>query len=601
MFNDNILLNTWSVQNYIRICADKANLSVTFSSEIKAPMTKGNTIYLPSLNSYTSHEDITKLMRYVNNVVSHQVYKTDFNLVEKYNLAETTSPLGIMWSLWNDARVDRYDYKEWKGDSENMEEYFDTVFEEASISLDRMSRDDKIDKDAVDIISTLLVTEAMVRSNWMAAPNLHLKDMANSLSPKAKKYLSKFIKGEYAEEINNTPPTKKGSEEIMKIAERAYKDMFDLDPEEEKKKMENEGKSSKEGCTGKDDGSSKETDTHTGGNRDKSKDINKDIQEIYIKYEETKRLTESMRTNAADIHLDYTEYTKSGDSFDIAPASKIKILDFETRKARNISFLEEEGIRNERTKSHLHSLNSGGKGAALANRVRKLLQIKTKTRYEYGTKRGKIHDRSLYRATMKEAKGFNERIFKKKYDNHSLDTVVSLLVDFSGSMGTSKMAIAIHSSLLLQEAINQSLRIPLEIIGFSDSGKSSIMMVFKSFDRTVTQGVLQDRMLEGTSYMIQNADGEAISWTHSRLALRREKRKIMIVLSDGSPASDRPGNIYKYTKDVVAAIENSKATEIVGIGIEDKNVSRFYKQHYVINEADQLEEALLHVIEKKML
>ena len=108
-------------------------------------------------------------------------------------------------------------------------------------------------------------------------------------------------------------------------------------------------------------------------------------------------------------------------------------------------------------------------------------------------------------------------------------------------------------------------------------------------------------MSEGLNYMSGNADGEAIVWCYDRLIQRREKKKVMVVLSDGSPCCGRYGDIYGYTQEVVRKIENDHIADIVGIGIEDRNVERIYKNSQVINNSDQLEEAILKLIESKML
>lgn len=201
---------------------------------------------------------------------------------------------------------------------------------------------------------------------------------------------------------------------------------------------------------------------------------------------------------------------------------------------------------------------------------------------------------------MRDAKGFNERVFKQRFENDTLDTAVSLLVDFSGSMGGTKIATAIHSALLLAEAINTSLRIPLEVLGFSDQGKSSIISIFKTFDLPCSTEILKDRMLRSTRYMIQNADGEAVLYQYSRIKPRKEKRKIMIVLSDGSPASDRSGS-SRHMEEVSKRLKAQREVDLYGIGICDDNVERYYNESKVIWDPEELEDALLSVIEKKLL
>lgn len=118
---------------------------------------------------------------------------------------------------------------------------------------------------------------------------------------------------------------------------------------------------------------------------------------------------------------------------------------------------------------------------------------------------------------------------------------------------------------------------------------------------TLSREQLLGRMEATTEYMYQNCDGDSVLYAYHRLAARKEKRKLLIVLSDGSPASSRGGDVDAFTRKVVTGIQDGKQVQIVGIGICDRNVSRIYKEHYVINRADEIETALLKVIEKKIL
>jgi cobaltochelatase CobT len=108
------------------------------------------------------------------------------------------------------------------------------------------------------------------------------------------------------------------------------------------------------------------------------------------------------------------------------------------------------------------------------------------------------------------------------------------------------------------------------------------------------------RLGVASAHLRNNPDGDAILWSFDRLRQSRAKRKLLIVASDGSPACDRGGDIDWYTREVVKKIENETPIQIVGIGIMDNNVTRIYKEHYVIHDAAELEKALLTLIDKKV-
>ena len=101
------------------------------------------------------------------------------------------------------------------------------------------------------------------------------------------------------------------------------------------------------------------------------------------------------------------------------------------------------------------------------------------------------------------------------------------------------------------------------------------------------------------SILKENIDGEALVWANNRLKNRQEKRKILIVISDGAPVDDstlsvNPGNyLERNLRDVINQIESKKEIELVAIGI-GHDVSRYYSKAITIMDVDQLGEVLLN-------
>ena len=97
----------------------------------------------------------------------------------------------------------------------------------------------------------------------------------------------------------------------------------------------------------------------------------------------------------------------------------------------------------------------------------------------------------------------------------------------------------------------------------------------------------------------ENVDGEALLWAYKRLLIRQEKRKILIVISDGAPVDDstlsvNPGNyLEKNLRDVIGDVEINKDVELIAIGI-GHDVSRYYSKAITIMDVDQLGEVLLN-------
>ena len=183
-----------------------------------------------------------------------------------------------------------------------------------------------------------------------------------------------------------------------------------------------------------------------------------------------------------------------------------------------------------------------------------------------------------------------------------------MLVDASGSMIGDKYTHAVNAAMLLNEAIGNALHVPIEIASFTDTGfitgSPPLMVLHKTFNQKPSLEHLYtsfgfssiDRMMQG------NPDGENILWAYDRLIQRKEKKKVLIVFSDGAPAASRDcGGIYGFTKNVIKEIESKKLVDLYGIGIMSSSVKDLYTHSCVIKSAADISNTLLEVIEQKLL
>ena len=102
--------------------------------------------------------------------------------------------------------------------------------------------------------------------------------------------------------------------------------------------------------------------------------------------------------------------------------------------------------------------------------------------------------------------------------------------------------------------------------------------------------------------MYGNPDGENILWAHDRLIRRKEKKKLLIVMSDGSPAASKPSTgLESFTLKVIREIEASKNVDIYGLGLCSNSVDYFYKSRSVVNNPEDIPSKLLELIERKIV
>lgn len=221
-----------------------------------------------------------------------------------------------------------------------------------------------------------------------------------------------------------------------------------------------------------------------------------------------------------------------------------------------------------------------------------------------GHKSGRLHSASLYRVMQNDP-----RVFQRKQEHNSKDTAVMLLVDCSGSMMGARIVTAMQSAYALAQTLER-VNIASEILGFTTGSMSHtarkqayeeyqkhrvqysrdshtiVMPIFKAFNERLNPTVKKRiaYQLNVQSGMNTNTDGESLEYAALRLIPRREKRKVMLVLSDGQPVGDGSGPHLKATVSNLTKM----GIETVGIGIQSDIVKNFYPRHLSLNNVADL-------------
>jgi cobalamin biosynthesis protein CobT len=237
---------------------------------------------------------------------------------------------------------------------------------------------------------------------------------------------------------------------------------------------------------------------------------------------------------------------------------------------------------------------------SMANKLRIKLQTRSRDRYEYGKKRGKLHNGSLHRL-VSGADAVAEKVFRQRVVSDTTDTAVCLLVDCSGSMSGKKFDMAAAGASALAQAL-KPLNIAYSIYGFTNTVEEEhpIIWIVNEFGEKATQPDLVKRFGIISGGLWQNSDGDGIAYATARLAQRKEHRKVLLVLSDGSPCGrEHKGNIEAYTLHTVEHAEKM-GVDVYGIGICDSNVTRFYKKNVVVDDLSKLSPTILSIIDRSI-
>ena len=253
----------------------------------------------------------------------------------------------------------------------------------------------------------------------------------------------------------------------------------------------------------------------------------------------------------------------------------------------------------------------------IANRLQRKLLAQQNRNWDFNMEEGYLDTSRLSRII---ANPQNKLSYKQEKEVEFKDTVVSLLIDNSGSMRGRPITVAALCSDILAKTLERCL-IKTEILGFttkawkggssrekwikdgkpSNPGRLNDLrhIVYKSADSPSRRSKQNLGLLLREGILKENIDGEALVWANNRLKNRQEKRKILIVISDGAPVDDstlsvNPGNyLERNLRDVINQIEGRKEIELVAIGI-GHDVSRYYSKAITIMDVDQLGEVLLN-------
>ena len=271
----------------------------------------------------------------------------------------------------------------------------------------------------------------------------------------------------------------------------------------------------------------------------------------------------------------------------------------------------------ERLRAYLDQQLDPLKGAVsrLANKLQRRLQAQQNRSWEFDREEGILDAGRLARVVANPTTPLS---FKVEKDTEFRDTVVTLLLDNSGSMRGRPISIAAICADVLARTLERC-SVKVEILGFTtrawkggqsreawlaegrpqQPGRLNDLrhIVYKRADAPWRRARPNLGLMMKEGLLKENIDGEALEWAHRRMAGRREARKILMVISDGAPVDDstlsvNPANyLEKHLRDMIAMVEKRKIVELLAIGI-GHDVTRYYDRAVTITDVEQLAGAM---------
>ena len=331
---------------------------------------------------------------------------------------------------------------------------------------------------------------------------------------------------------------------------------------------------------------------------DQASESDKDFEEIEVEDKSKSELKKNIKNNLGD--LKYKAYTEEFDEI-------INAEDLESEEELN-------RLRKNLDQQLLQLKNFVSK---LANKPQRKLLAKQNRSWNFDLEEGLLDTSKLPRIIMDP---FNSLSFKKEKDIEFKDTLVTILIDNSGSMRGKPISVAAICADILARTLERC-GVKVEILGFTTkhwkggSSREKWMkndkpnlpgrlndlrhIIYKSADMPWRQGKNNMGLMLKEGLLKENIDGEALKWACNKMSKRKEERKILMVISDGAPVDDSTlsANNSNYLetnlKNMVKWIENKTNIELLAIGI-GHDVTRYYNQAIKITDVQDLGDVMIN-------
>ena len=247
----------------------------------------------------------------------------------------------------------------------------------------------------------------------------------------------------------------------------------------------------------------------------------------------------------------------------------------------------------------------------LANRLQRRLMAQQSRSWDFDQEEGLLDAARLARIVIDPTRSLS---YKIERDTEFRDTVVTLLIDNSGSMRGRPISIAAISADIMARTLERC-GVKTEILGFTtrawkggqsredwlSAGRPPMPgrlndlrhIIYKKADEPWRRARRNLGLMMREGLLKENIDGEALLWAHSRLLARNEERRILMVISDGAPVDDSTLSVNsgtyleRHLRQVIEWIENRSPVQLVAIGI-GHDVTRYYRRAVTIMDAEQL-------------
>ncbi len=571
-----------AISSTVRSISNSQKIEIAFGNEISK--SNKNFIKLPDLE-YNNRSNFEKVRAVADS--KSLIFRFSNNKILKKNEPDGRISKKL-YEISEKIRCEKIGTSYFKGIKSNIEKFYEKRVD----GLDLKNSEDRIVESF----------ENFLRVNFLDFIN-------NTKTDKKFKSFKKDLKSKLGGKINELKDLALDQEKFNSSISEIISNMNLDDPnvEEEEKKDDRNDKDEKQSKPQNEDQSTREKeakqeemsiDSGLPDLENQAKDSDKPDEELEI--EDSSRPDLKKRNNSKFGDLSYKTYTEEFDEI-------IKAEELETPE-------ELSRLRKNLDQQLLQLKNFISK---LANKLQRKLLAKQNRSWNFDLEEGLLDTSKLTRVIIDP---FNSLSFKKEKDIEFKDTLVTILIDNSGSMRGKPISVAAICADILSRTLERC-SVKVEILGFTTKhwkGGSSREKWMKN-EKPVLPGRLNDlrhiiyksadtqwRLAKNNMGLMlkegllkENIDGEALKWAFNKMSKRKEERKILMVISDGAPVDDSTlstnSSDYLETnlKKTVKWIENKSGMELLAIGI-GHDVTRYYKRAVKITDVQDLGDVMIN-------
>ena len=579
-----------AVSSAVKVISENYDLEVKFGSSLTS---KGNSLNLPDIINLKNLQDFTNLRAFADSEalkIKHTDKKTFIKNEPKGTMAKS------LYAIAEKIRYEKIGSDKLLGVKNNITQCYENKF-----------RNRKIDE--IKTEADVPITDAF--ELYLRSHFFNIKQ--NKVTKKVLSYWENLFDKNLKSSLNKLDSCLQNQNEFGQLIAEL---IDNLEFEDTEKQEKEESKETKDENLNSED-NSEATDTN---NQDKeeqnsqvefttedinSDSLNEDDQLSQAEKEESAGDPSAQKGNQKSLFKDkYKIFTNKYD--EIKEASELEKEEEIVRLRKNLD-------------QQLTSLQSIV--AKLANKLQRQLLAKQNRSWEFDLEEGLLDSSKLSRVIIDPLHSLS---YKNEKETEFKDTVVSLLIDNSGSMRGRPISVAAICADILSRTLERC-SVKVEILGFTTKnwkgGKSREEwninnkpskpgrlndlrhIIYKSADTPWRQSKKNLGLMLKEGLLKENIDGEALLWAFGRLSKRREERKILMVISDGAPVDDSTLSVNsgdyleKHLKQTVKFIEENSNIEILAVGI-GHDVTRYYKKAIKIADVQELGDVMINQLTK---